>query len=133
MKKNVFITFAAWLLLLYGLIEIVDSITVVLMSLGFIGNPYPDAFFQPVDRMIKENSSYLIPLFFSIAGLRILSAIGLFKNRAWGFYSALCIIFITYIWVPFMLPLSIFDFSACSLILIFLIFGKYGKKELSNA
>ena len=77
MKKNILFTIAGWSFVIYSLIEINDCVYAVLMTFHKIENLYPDFYYQPFDLIIKNHPVYLIPLFFSITGLRIFSAIGL--------------------------------------------------------
>ncbi|MEJ2355860.1 MAG: hypothetical protein P8Y62_08180 [candidate division WOR-3 bacterium] len=126
MKKNIFFTIAGWSFVIYSLIEINDCICAVLMAFHVIENPYPVFYYQPVNLIFENHPVYLIPLFLAITGLRIFSAVGLLRYKEWGFWIGISIIFITYIWVPFMLPLSVFDFLFCSIILVFLVIGRYG-------
>lgn len=124
MKKNILLTIAGWSFIIYGLIEVTDFISAVLMAFHLIKNPYPDMYYQPLNLIFESHPVYLIPLFFSIAGLRLSAAIGLLRYKEWGFWIGISIIFITYIWVPFMLPLGVFDFLFCSIILVFMVIGR---------
>jgi len=124
-KKNTYYQVTGWFFVIYSLVEIIDCITVTLMTFSLINNSYPEMYYKPMEIIFQEHPVYLIPLFLAITGLRVFSAIGLLKEKFWGFWIAISIIFITYILVPFMLPLSVVDFLICSIILILLIIGKF--------
>ncbi|MDC7126971.1 MAG: hypothetical protein PQJ46_15470 [Spirochaetales bacterium] len=119
---------SAVILLLYGLIEIWDTISALLMTLGIISNPYPEMYFEPVNTLITQKPEYLLVLFACITLLRISSGVLILMNRKAGLYVAFGITTITFAYVPFFLPLGVFDFLIGSVLTILLATG-LNKKE----
>ncbi len=131
-EKNIPLLISAWSFLVYSLIEITDVVSALLMSLGLMKSPYPEFYFAPLQRLFSTEPLFLLGLFIPITALRLTAAIGLFKRREWGYWTGIGILAVTFIWSPFLLPLSIIDFLACSFILICMIMAKTGSKAINQ-
>jgi uncharacterized membrane protein (DUF2068 family) len=62
--------------------------------------------------------------------MRIISAIGLLKNRMWGFILALINCIVTMALMIFMLPAGIMDGILSCTIIVILLIGYFGKNEI---
>jgi len=122
-QKNTLHAIAGYIFALYSLIEIVDCATVILMTLGRCENQYPEMYYTPMNLLFTSHPGYLIPLFAGITGLRIFSTLGMLTNKSWKLPIAMSSIATTFILVPFMLPISVFDFLICSILIVLLITG----------
>lgn len=131
-KTNRLIFAAGILLLLYGMIEIVDCFSVLLMVFHVIENPYPEFTFSPVQIIVDDRPGALFAIFLFFAGLRTMAAIGLLKNRLWGFGMALFITALTAMNLFFLLPLSAFDAVLNLLATILLFMGYFERQSIVN-
>ncbi len=123
---------AAIIQLIYGLIELVDSATIVLIAGGLIPNLYlPFVTGNAEIYAMFENWPFLfIPIFWFFTSLRLLSAYWLLKNKAKGFWMALFVSGITFIAVFFLLPFSVIDIIATLPVIILLFQGYFRDQPL---
>ncbi len=117
-QKHTLHIIAGYIFVLYSLIEIVDCTTAILMTLGRCENPYPEMYYTPMNLLFTSHPGYLIPLFTGITLLRIFAAVGLLTDKSWKTLIASVSIAVTFILIPFMLPLSVFDFLICSILIV---------------
>lgn len=91
--------------------------------------------------LYSENISFALPylqqhlaLFMVMAGifgvLRLVGAIGILKNRMWGFTLSLIMIAVTFVLMIFMLPSGIADGVLSGLAAIFILTGYFGHKKI---
>lgn len=106
---------------IYALIEIVDCITVCLMSLRLVVNPYPLMLFSELQTLFDSQPIWLVPLFLFFTSLRITSAIGLWRNRLWGFWLTIFVSISTIIMAPFLLPFTSFEMLGNGVIMMLLL------------
>lgn len=79
----------------------------------------------------KDNIVLMMAMGFIFGIVRVIGAIGVLKNRMWGFVLAVINCIVTMIVMFFMIPSGIADgILACSA-LILLLMGYYGKKEIN--
>ncbi len=132
-KSNQGLKIAGWILLGYGAIEAVDTLTVALAGLELISLPYPDwAFSHPMIRsLMAESPLWFAPLFAFITCFRLAAGIGLLKNRAWGFWAAVFISLVTVIWIPLLLPLSALDALLLIPVGLGLLLGRFGRQPIA--
>lgn len=130
--KNRWLAIAGVLQTVYGLIELVDSTTLILLSLNLVNNPYPENgfIFKDFYNLIDSRPLAMLPLFLFYATLRITSGIGILKNRLWGFWMAIFITVSTISVMPFLYPLSGGDAIAAVLIISFLLFGYFQDRPI---
>ena len=124
-KNNKFLFVASISMLIYSILEILDSIVIVLMVLNLI--PNISLFFQfyvpLIQQLLESQPLSLAPIFWAFTLMRVISTIGLFKNLLWGFWIGFVSLFITMILAIVFLPFGAFELLACSVILILLIVG----------
>jgi uncharacterized membrane protein (DUF2068 family) len=126
------IRIAAILQLAYALIEVIDCIYAVLMALGIAANIYPKMLFAEVQTLFDEQPIWLVPLFLFYTSLRLTSAIGLWKNRLWGFWLAIFVSLATLIMSPFLLPFTTAEMLLNGVLMIVLLIGYFGDKKITD-
>ncbi len=131
-KENMWLLLAAFSFLIYSLIEIVDSVAIVLISLNIIPNLYLefDLSVPFIRDLLESQPSTFILFFWAFTVMRIMSTIGLFKNRLWGFWIGLISLSITMVLDILFFPLGAFELFACSLILSLMIVGYFKDKPI---
>ena len=124
-KNNKFLFVASISMLIYSILEILDSIVIVLMVLNII--PNLSLVFQfnvrLIQKLLESQPLFLAPIFWAFTLMRVISTIGLFKNLLWGFWIGFVSLVITMILAIVFLPFGAFEFLACNVILILLIIG----------
>lgn len=111
---------------LYALIEITDCIVALLMALGLLGNYYPKMLFQEMQTLFDNQAAWLVPLFLFYTVLRVTSAIGLWRNRMWGFWLAIFVSTATLIMAPILLPFTSVEMLLNGILVIILLIGFFG-------
>lgn len=129
-RRNRWLLAAGLLLLVYGLIEVLDCATLLLMQWGGIGNPYPSLAFQEINDLLNRNPLWLLPVFAFFAYFRLLAAVGILRNRLWGFWVAIWVEGITLVFVPFLLPLAGGDVLGAILIMTCLLIGYLDRRPI---
>ena len=131
-KENKFLYIAAISFFLYSLIEIGDSIAIVLISLNIIPNLYLEFNLSvPMIRELLESQPFaLAPFFWAFTTMRVVSTIGLFRNLLWGFWIGIISLLLTMILTILFLPIGAFELLGCSLILILLTIGYFKDKSI---
>ena len=115
---------------LYALVEISDTVTAALMSAGVVSNPYPAMAFSEMQAIFDKDPIWIVPLFLFYTSIRITSAIGLWKNRLWGFWLTIFISIATLIMAPFLLPFTTAEMLLDGIIIMLLLIGYFGKKQI---
>jgi hypothetical protein len=123
---------AAVLLAIYTAIEATDCIAVILIHLGVIGNPYPQVIWAEFDTLFNQQPLSLLPVFLYFTLLRGLSAVGLFRERMWGFWTAMLVCATTILWVPFLMPMSGLEMLIDGAILFLLLLARFGDQALTE-
>lgn len=111
---------------LYALIEITDCIVAFLMALGLLGNFYPRMLFQEMQTLFDNRAAWLVPLFLFYTALRVTSAIGLWRNRMWGFWLAIFVSTATLIMAPMLLPFTTVEMLLNGVLVAILLIGFFG-------
>ncbi|MFW9971456.1 MAG: hypothetical protein ACFFDF_14775 [Candidatus Odinarchaeota archaeon] len=129
-KNNKFLFVATILMLIYSILEMIDSIVVVLIVLNLIPNlTLIFKFSVPlIQNLLETQPLSLAPIFWAFTLMRVISTIGLFKNLLWGLWIGFVNLFITMILAIVFLPFGAIEILACSVILILLIVGFCGDK-----
>ncbi len=130
LRKNRWLLAAGLLLLLYGLVEMLDCATLLLMQWGGIGNPYPSSVFQPINDLLNNSPLWMLPVFGFFAYFRLMAAVGILRNRLWGFWAAIWVETITLVFVPFLLPMAGGDALGAILIMTCLLVGYLGRRPI---
>ena len=131
-KNNKYL-FAAFIsMLIYSILEIIDSIIIILMAVNFIPNlSLILKFYVPIIQQLLESQPLILaPIFWAFTLMRVISTIGLFKNLLWGFWIGLISLTISMILAIIFLPFGALELLACSIILILLIVGFYGNQPI---
>jgi len=131
-KENRYLFFAGICFMIYSLIEITDCIYLIFILMNLAPNLYLNmGIIIPVIRQILTNRPiFFLPFFLSFTLLRILSTIGIFKNFIWGFYIGVVSLILTMIMTLLFMPFGFFELFFCSIILVFLTIGFFGKKPI---
>jgi hypothetical protein len=120
----------AILLTIYTLIEITDCVTVLLMQFGLVANPYPPMAFQEFDKLFNAQPIMIFPIFLYFTSLRFVSALGMFRQRKWAFWTTVLVCVTTILWVPFLMPATGFELLIDALILFLLLLGRFGDQTI---
>lgn len=134
-KKNKWLYAASLSMLCYSILEMSDSIIVLLMTLNLVPNFYLIFEFNVpmIQQLLETQPLTLAPVFWSFTLMRVVSTIGLFKNRLWGLYIGLISLILTMLLtVLLFLPVGGFELLGCTIILILLIVGYYDNKLIIN-
>lgn len=125
---------AAVLLLIQGVVmELGIFVAVTMPSLAGV------SFFENTDKYVSFALPYLqenLHLFVYMAGifgaLRVVGAVGLLKNRMWGFVLSLINIIVTLALMLFMLPAGIFDGLLSGGALVLLLIGYFDDRPIGK-
>jgi hypothetical protein len=120
-KQNRSLYGAAIILLIYGLIELTDSISIVLITAGIIPNFY---------LLLMNGNPEITTMLENFTSLRLLSAYWLFMNKAKGFWMALFVSGITFLAVFWFMPFSVMDIIATWPVIILLFQGYLKEKPI---
>ena len=131
-KNNKYLFVAFISMLIYSILEIIDSIIIILMAVNFIPNlSLILKFYVPIIQQLLESQPLILaPIFWAFTLMRVISTIGLFKNLLWGFWIGLISLTISMILAIIFLPFGALELLACSIILILLIVGFYGNQPI---
>jgi len=121
---------AAWMQAFYALIEIMDCLTAVLMTLGMVRNFYPTMLFTEIQTLFDEDPIWLIPLFLFYTSLRTFSAWGLWNNRLWAWWMALLVSAATLMMAPFLLPFTAAEMLLNGVLILLLLIGYFGQAPI---
>ncbi|MBN2118759.1 MAG: DUF2127 domain-containing protein [Anaerolineales bacterium] len=124
---------AAILQSLYALIEVLDCFTAGLMAVGLITNPYPTMLFKEIQTLFDSQPIWLVPLFLFYTSLRVTSAIGLWRNRMWGFWLTIFASTATLIMAPFLLPFTTVEMLLNGILIIVLLIGFFGDTPITRS
>jgi len=72
---------------------------------------------------IKDHPIITFPLFLSFTRMRVVSTIGIFKNRAWGFYIGMISLILTILITLNFVPIGFLELLFCSIIVVLLVIG----------
>jgi alpha-N-acetylglucosamine transferase len=128
-KNNKYYYAAGLCFLVYSGIELVDCVYIFLISFNIVPNIYLDMgiVMSEIQNLIKYQPIVFFPFFVSVTLLRLVSGIGIIKNRLYGFYMGIISLTTTMILTVFFIPFEIFF---CTIILILLLVGRFGKETL---
>ena len=122
-KDNKCLYVASILMLLYSLLEIADSIAIILIAFNIIPNLYIELSIPIMQQLLETQLLSLAPFFWGFTIMRTVSAIGLIKNLLWGFWIGLVSLLITMILTILFLPYGGFELLGCAIIFILLVMG----------
>ena len=116
-RKNKWLFAASICMLGYSILELSDSIIIILMALNLIPNLYSILEFSVpmIQQLLESQPLILAPIFWAFTLMRIVSTIGLFKNLLWGYYIGLLSLILTMILtVVLFLPVGGFELLGCT-------------------
>jgi uncharacterized membrane protein (DUF2068 family) len=116
---------------IYASIELIDCAVAVLMALGLINNLYPTMLFKEMQALFDTQPVWLVPLFLFYTTLRITSAIGLWRNRMWGFWLTIFVSMATLIMAPWLLPITAVEMLCNGVLIIVLLIGFFGDTPIA--
>ena len=129
-RPNRYIRWAAILLILYGVIETGDCLTVIAMQWGLVGNYYPAFVFAGLQHLMETQPIWFLPPFLFFTALHLWSGVGLWRNRVWGWWMALFVTAAVVIFTPFLLPMSGGDMLIAIALIGLLLIGRFGRQTL---
>ncbi len=121
---------AAILMIIHGaLMEAGTGIFMMplVIKLGANGNITSHIF--AVD-FFRDNIILMMPMAVIFGVTRVIGAVGVLKNRMWGFVLSIINCIVTMMVMLFMIPSGIADGALACSALILLLMGYYGKKEI---
>jgi uncharacterized membrane protein (DUF2068 family) len=124
-RNNNFLFVASISMLIYSILEIIDSVVIILMALNLIPNLASlfKFYFTIIQQLLEAQPLTLAPIFWAFTLMRVISTIGLFRNLLWGFWIGIISLTVTMILAIIFLPFGALELLACSVILILLIIG----------
>ena len=124
-KNNRALYWAGYIQLIYGILELIDTFVVTLISFGLIPNLYMLLVSVDTDvgRFMEAMPVIFIPIFAFITSLRLLSGYWILQNKVKGIWAALFITGVSMVAVWFFLPLSAFDLIIIGPFIILLFAG----------
>jgi hypothetical protein len=127
-KENGWLYIGAISLLIYAIIETTDCIILFMIILGIVPNFSQSLYlaFPEMKEIFVSQPIYLIPMVLSFTLMRIVSALGLFKNRLWGFWIGILSLTMTMIWDILIIPIGFFELLGCVFISMSLLIGYFG-------
>lgn len=131
-RKNRWLAAAGLSELVYGLLEIGDTLYLLLLQAHWVPNLYPSWSFDEVGELMNSQPIVLFPVFAFFSLGRIAAAIGVLRNRLWGFWLTLFLSIITALWAYFFLPLGGLDMLGCLFIVGALLAGRLGRTPIAS-
>ena len=110
----------------YGLGECGDALYLLFLQGHLLPDLYPTWSFTEIDHLMRTAPITLFPVFAFFAVGHSTAAIGVLRNRLWGFWLSLFLSLVTTFWAVFFLPLGGLDLAACLLIVSTLLVGRFG-------
>jgi hypothetical protein len=129
-KRNRWLAAAGLFELLYGAAEIGDTVYVLLLQARLVPNVYIPWTFSEIDRLMNAQPVALFPVFAFFSFGRLAAAIGILRNRLWGFWLTLFLSVVTAFWAVFFLPLGGLDMLGCLFIVGALLAGRLGRQAI---
>ena len=100
------------------------------MSFGLVANPYPAMIFSQFNDLLNNHPLWMLPVFLYFTLLRFVSAVGLFRQRMWGFWTTVLVCTTTILWSPFLMPLTGLEMLIDAAILFLLLLGFFGERSI---
>ena len=131
-RKNRYLFLTGICFMIYSLIEISDCFYLFLIIINVVPNVYLNLgiIIPEIRQIFIETPIFFLPFFLSFTLLRILSTIGIFKNYRWGLYIGIISLILTMMMTLIFIPFGFFEIFFCTIILILLIIGYFGKKPI---
>lgn len=121
---------AAILMIIHGaLMEAGTGIFMMPFALKHLTNGKISEYIFAID-MFRDNILFMIPMAIVFGVTRVIGAIGLLKNRKWGFVLSVINCVVTMIIMIFMIPSGITDGLLSCSALVLLLAGYYGTETI---
>jgi len=133
-RKNRPLFVAAVILLVYGILEAGDCIIAFLIAVRVAPAPgFSLTFaFAGMQEIWTRQPVYMLFLFLVFTSLRISSAVGILRNRLWGWWLGLLVSVLTLAAMPLFLPFGALDGIITVPLLILLLVGRYGNRPVTE-
>ncbi len=131
-KLNKLLKAAGITLLIYGLLECLDVYSNFAAMLGWSQNSYPPFYFDAINKLFTQKPLYSFLFTLIPTSLRLISGIGILRDRMWGFWLAIIVSIYTFCVFTLFLPLGVYDGILTTIVLIFLLIGYCGKSKISS-
>lgn len=119
---------AAFVLLVYGALEVLDCLALILMAAHVIRSPYPLIGVELTRRMLSH-PLLMLPVFATFAGLRLAAGAALRRELLWGWWIALGVTVLTMLYAPLFFPLAGIELLGNAAILVLLAAGRFGARR----
>ena len=129
-KSNRKLLAAGWIELIYGAGECGDTLFLFILQAHLVSIRYPTMNFSEINNLLINHPLYLAPVFAFFALGRLMAAIGLLRNRLWGFWLSIFISSASVVWAVFFLPLGGLDMLLCLAIVLLLLVGRFNQQSI---
>jgi hypothetical protein len=134
LKENKALYTAALILLIYGIAEAGDCVFAFLITLGAVPTPgFNLTFvFPALQEIWTRQPLYMLLIFLVFTSLRIASALGMLKNRLWGWWLGMISSVLTLAVMTLFLPFGALDGIITVPVLVLLLTGYFRDKPISE-
>lgn len=126
-RKNSYLQFAGKILFVYGIVEIFQCITNILIAAEVISNFSLDVYEMLYPSEVASpwitNPILYLPFIFMMTSIRMMSGIGVLKNKLYGFWLGMTGSILTIIAILVVYSTSAFMLPFHALIIILLLMG----------
>ncbi|NHI84334.1 MAG: hypothetical protein EAX81_08550 [Candidatus Thorarchaeota archaeon] len=131
-RENRSIFTAAIIQLCHGLVELIDSTAIVLITIGLLPNLYLPFVTGNVEiyAMLENMPVVFIPIFWCFTTLRLVSAYWIFGNKIKGFWLAIFVSGVTLLAAFFLLPFGAFDMVPTLPVVVLLFNGYFRDRKI---
>ncbi|MFZ6026165.1 MAG: hypothetical protein ACOYYS_00500 [Chloroflexota bacterium] len=85
------------------------------------------------ENLFEHQPLLMLPVFLYFASLRLVSAMGMFRQRMWAFWTTVLVCVTTILWVPFLMPFTRFELLLDAIILFLLLLARFGNRPILPA
>ncbi len=131
-RKNKWLFTATIMFLFYSILESLDCVILLLIILKIMPNLYLNWLFANpmIQQMLQNYTIYMFLFFIGFTSWRMISTIGLFKNRLWGFWLGLTNLLVTIVLDMWFLPIGAIEIFSCIVIIVILMVGYYDNQQI---
>ncbi len=129
-RQNGWLLAAGLTMLIYGLGEAGDSLYLLIVQAGLLPYIHLNWTFPEIGKLMDHQTIVLFPVFMFFAAGRFLAAVGVLRNRLWGFWLGIFISTITILSAIFFLPLGGLDMLLSLFVVVALLLGFLGNVPL---
>jgi hypothetical protein len=131
-RANRSLYWAGIIQLFYGLFEMVDVVTITIITIGLIPNIYSSLVpvTTEIGTFMATMPGLFVIIFLFFASLRISSGYWILRNRVMGFWMAIFVTGVSLVAVWFFLPFGAFDLCIILPFIVLLFNGYYQDKPI---